>query len=161
MKNNSTLIIGMFAMIIIGAFSLFYNANYVEGFFNVQNLMARMGLPAPVPAFDIHQHMRMQREQHQRMEHEMMEQHRRREQQEQHQRREREQQQIRELSGNEGEVANFNCAVRSGNIIYGANGHNVNYDIPPGSTNIRVDNSLRGDPIGGVAKRWNARYNCQ
>jgi hypothetical protein len=73
----------------------------------------------------------------------------------------REQHQIRELSGNEGEVANFNCAVRSGNIIYGANGHNVNYDIPPGSTNIRVDNSLRGDPIGGVAKRWNARYNCQ
>ena len=149
MKNNSTLIIGMFAMIIIGAFSLFYNANYVEGFFNVQDMMARMGLQAPAPAFDIHQHMRMQQEQHQRM------------QQEQHQRREREQQQIRELSGNEGEVANFNCAVRSGNIIYGANGHNVNYDIPPGSTNIRVDNSLRGDPIGGVAKRWNARYNCQ
>jgi hypothetical protein len=67
----------------------------------------------------------------------------------------------KKLSGNENDVADFGCAVESGNIIYGAQGKTVNYDIPKGSRKIRVDNSLKGDPIGGVFKQWNAKYKCE
>ncbi len=68
---------------------------------------------------------------------------------------------VKELSGNENDVADFGCAVESGNIIYGASGKTVNYDIPKGSMKIQVNNSLKGDPIGGVAKTWKAKYQCE
>jgi hypothetical protein len=66
------------------------------------------------------------------------------------------------ISGNENDTANFNCAVKSGTIIYGTQPNNVvTFNVPVGSNSIQVTNATMGsDPAPGIFKKWGAYYTC-
>lgn len=66
------------------------------------------------------------------------------------------------IGGNENDTAKFNCAIKSGTIIYGTQPNKVvKFNIPAGTNSIQVTNGTMGsDPNPGVGKRWGAYYMC-